>query len=718
MSLLYYIDNEVPLYGEWDAVATFGSSTILRSALGKFPERGDYGLRTTIVGTDAAYVQKDVGSISASQTFCVGFWCRVPTHNSNLTTICQFMSGGANLVNLYVWDSSGDLQTYFYNDALGTHKSGLLANALPANKWTYLVLEVKWASSSVASDAELRLYSNGRLLYEITGVDRYDMGLGSTFKLKLGIVGNARNGYIIDHDEIKIGTTLADVEPYHPEPETDYVEPARTLVLYRPASADSVTFAYYCVEHLDIPLANLVPLPNATATETLADYATFQSEIENDLASWLAANPTADANRMCFIVGYNVPGYFYNVTETISATSRLMNYGNTFTSGGKANPLYLGGTGVSPERITKAALDAAGVTLAVRIDCTSLSNVQNILNAGLAVSAMDKLADSDIFYSDDADYLDSLVCQKLRLQTSSNLSSIENAAFFHGIDIDTLPTTGSRVVFAETGWSSADSLREWSNDVYFALKYRGWAAGIGWAFHQDTFDAGSFFEMLRIGGTFAEAEAVAVAKVDYTAVAVGEPLMTVSLPKQGCNIYKGVGGIESVDWSSPVACLRHDQNQATLKTTLASGHRHVYAARAVSTAGIEEKGTLAATFIEVDEQGAAMPPPLSAPLELSAAAQTDGSLLVSFSYETGAGESEPESFELLSDFGTGEINPDNPVAVLSDISADQMEFEISVPSPTLPAIFAVRAVCDGQIGPLGEIVYVQPLPSPQPPTTL
>ena len=37
MSLLHYIDNEVPAFGEWDSVVTTGASTIVRSTDAAFP---------------------------------------------------------------------------------------------------------------------------------------------------------------------------------------------------------------------------------------------------------------------------------------------------------------------------------------------------------------------------------------------------------------------------------------------------------------------------------------------------------------------------------------------------------------------------------------------------------------------------------------------------------------------------------------------------------
>lgn len=718
MALLHYIDNEVPSFAEWDAVITTGGSSILRTAAASFPERGNIGLRTTTTVGNVAYVQKDdfCDTPAPGEAIVTGFWFNLQATPADYTQIMSHMIGTCD--TLLFCFSTPSLKIRARDDAGTKHYVG--NHTIVTGRWYYITVLVRRATTNIAADGQAILYVDGVEVAAKTDIDNYDRmnSVGDYFRA--GCVANPRDDFIGDFDEFKIATTLPGVEPCRPTPATDYVEAANTLVLYREASADSREFADYCVSQLGIPLANLVPLPNASGNETLADYATFQAEIETDLAAWLAVNPVADANKICFMVGYNLPGYFYDGGIKVSTTSRLMRYGTAF-SNGTTNPLYLGTTGpdgqaVPPVRLTKTALDAAGITLSTRIDAPSLATAKSLLDAGLAVSVLDTLTDIDVFYSSDTDYIASLLCQKLRLITSSNLTYIDNAAVFYGTGSGSLLDTGSRATFVGTGWSSADSLRELSNSVYSALRYHGWASAIGWGSSPDTFDADSFFEMLRIGGTFAEAAAIAIGRLDYSAVMAGLPWMTVSFPKQGHNIYKGTGGVESVDFSAPVACLRHDQDQATLKTTLAAGQRHLYAARAVSTTGIEEKNTIITTFIEVDEQGETLSPPLSRPFELSATAQTDGSLLVSFSHEVNDGESEPTSFELLSDFGTGEINLNSPVGILPDLSTEQREFEMPAVSATLPAMFAARSMRDEQTSPLSETVFVQSWPSPQPPT--
>ena len=84
MSLLHYIDNEVPWdapahYGEWDSLVEAGGSMIVRAgAEAAFPDRGSHGLRCRTASGDVAYVQKDgVASVAPGGEIYVGFWLYV-----------------------------------------------------------------------------------------------------------------------------------------------------------------------------------------------------------------------------------------------------------------------------------------------------------------------------------------------------------------------------------------------------------------------------------------------------------------------------------------------------------------------------------------------------------------------------------------------------------------------------------------------------------------
>ncbi|MCD6377464.1 MAG: hypothetical protein J7L99_01290, partial [Planctomycetes bacterium] len=623
MSLLHYIDNEVPGFGEWDAVVQSGSSTIVQATDAAFPERGSLGLRTTIVGTSPAYVRKDNMNVSIApgQTIYTAFMARFANKPSSYTKISQgYNVSGDTLYVLYT-NSSGVFEWYIADDAGNFH--GFTGSTdCSDNNWHWVVIGLHRASSSTGADGWGKLWVDGILEAQYTSVDNYDR-LSDFDQFRLGVPSHARDGFVIDHDEIKI-TADTYPEPYVPTPSSDYLQAQRIVVLYRQGDADSRAFADYCVESLSIPRCNLCPLPNASGNETLTDYATFQAEVENDLSDWLDRNPTVKSNCMCFLIGYGVPGYFYHNGLKHSATSRLMNFGATFSSK-SSNPLYNPDT---VERLTKSTL--GGKYLSVRIDADTLANAKAMIDRSLTVSALSALPATDILYSGDGDYRVSLDCQHLRIITEAIEETVNNDAFIFGTAPHYYGTAGERVAAIFDKEYSADSLRTTAADLSRAIITYNYAAGAGFSEAADMISPTPFFEMLRIDGTFAEAIAVAVAHLDYTAVAIGNPLMTVAFRKNGYNIYKGVGGVEHINWDNPVAYLRAEQQVITFRENLIPHQQYIYAVRAVSSSGIVEHNTNVITYVEIDEQGNLSPLPLAKPINLDVAT-TESGIFVAFS---------------------------------------------------------------------------------------
>ena len=714
MSWIHYIDNEVPWdapahYGEWDSLSQAGGSTVVQSTDAAFPERGAYGLRCQTVAGNNAYVQKDdIASIAPGGELYVGFWMNVaglPAVSS--TYLSSLYNGGSMQIGVY-FSTAGSLKLACRRDGGWTYL-GWIAPPAATGRWLYFVLAVKRASSGVAADGWFRMWFDGRLAAEGINQDNYDTFAGS-LDLRAGCHASARDNLDVYLDEYKVATSYP--EPYVPTPADEYPSADRTIVLYRTASADSVAFADYCVAELGIPLANLIPLPNATANEGLADYATFQTEVETDLAAYLALNPTVAANCSCFLIGYGVPGYFTVSAVVHSAVSRLMNYGTAFSSG-TANPLYNPST---VARLTKTAL--GGKYLCSRIDADTLQHARDLIDRAATVSALAALPDSDTLWSGDATYRASLACQKLRLLIERYVGGegieADDAAFIWFTEGGSYGTGGSKVACVDVNAASGYSLRTGSTTCIVALHTQGFAAALGNSHTADTFDAESFFEMLRIGGTLAEASIVAVRKLDFTAVGAGSPLLTVAFQLGGYNVYRGLGGIESIDWQGPVACARSGEAALSVYGELTPGLRYVFAARAVSAEGVEEGNTHVVAYAELDEQGGLLPAPLARPIEQTAEAQPDGTLLVGFSYAPPVGFAEADGFDLLGNGGTGEPDLESPLATVDGAADGQTDFEVSISRPEVPTLLACRARSGEQLGPVGEALCVPAPDAPSP----
>ena len=390
-----------------------------------------------------------------------------------------------------------------------------------------------------------------------------------------------------------------------------------------------------------------------------------------------------------------------------------MNYGTGFSSG-TANPLYNPST---PVRITKTALTAAGVFFASRIDQDTLQHSKDIVDAGVTVDGLSVLAATDKLYSDDSSYLASLDCQHLRIETAA-LASYANDAFVWG-DTSTpaFGSAGSRACFVDDSASSAGLLRSGSCACRTALN-NSYAAAIGFAETACALAPGPFFEILRLGGSLAEAAAVAIEKLDYTAVTIGSPTMTVSFELGGYNLYHGLGGPEAINWTSPITFARAGVGQLTVPLTLEPGIKHVLTARAVSERGVEERNTRVLTYAEVANDGTLLAPPLARPSDLTAALQPNGAVLVGFSCYSAPGADVASEFEILTDRGTGVLDIEEPIASISSNDGHQTDFEALIIPEALPAKFAVRGREGDRSGPLSRTVTVRPPETPEPPVLL
>ena len=604
MSHRHYIDGEPPGFAELDAVIEAGGSTIEQSADAAWPERGSIGFRSTTDGSAAAYMTKNLGgSVAAGGDLYIGFWQRVNSEGGFRHNPIELRNTADDTwVGLLYNQNSRDLLFYARDDDWSSELV-TLNNLITTGRWHYIVLRVHRASSAVAADGYTSLYLDGELRGTTATVDNFDMMLAPT-ALNVGARFYYRDGWEVDFDEIKVATTYP--EPYVPTPSSELLSAERTCVLYRRALADSQTFADYCVSQLGVPRANLIPLPDATANETLADYATFQSEVEDGIDDYLALNPTVATNCMAFIVGYGVPGYFTDSGLKHSATSRLAKYGVAFSSGA-SNQLYVPGATIA--RLTLTTLRFVGQHLATRIDAPSLAEAKTLIDRAATVSALDALADDDTLYADDAAYLASLPCQKLRIITAA-LALLDAAALVWDDNGADFGTGGSRAIFHNDQADSAELLRSGTARCKLALFTSTFAAAFGSADTAETFDATRFFEMLRIGGTFAEAAMVAASKLNYTAVAAGSPLMTVAVQLGGYNIYRGVGSPAAIDYDTPVAHLRAGVAAADLVSLgHVAGQVYYYAIRAVSDRGVEETNiddpteAVAIVRVEVDGDG-------------------------------------------------------------------------------------------------------------------
>jgi len=702
MTLLNYVDNEVVWdgdYGEWDLRTQAGGSTITQSADASFPDRGSYGLRCRTAVGNLAYMQKTITTtIAAGGSLFFGYWFKINVMPTSYTYTGRILnSAGAVVARLYL-SSTGKMQFGFYNDAGALSFSGATTALINDGNWHYMVVEIVRATTSIAADGILNVWVDGSPQPSTATVDNYDKSaiIGT---MRFGCTATARVDTDLFYDEIKVSTTYP--LPYLPTPSDELPTGNRTVVLFKEGNSDSAGVASYACEQLDIPLAMRIPLPNATTTEAAASYATWQTEVEDDIDTWFVLNTEAATNVTSFIVGHNVPGYFTDSGTKHSATSRLQNYGTVFSSQ-TTNPLYNPAT---VARLTKTLL--AGQYLATRVDSDTLAHSKTIIDRAVTVSALTTIPADEIFFSSETAYLASVGFQNLRIDSSA-MALFEDDAFVWGNPGSYSYTgTASRITFGDTVTNGGDSLRgSWTGpfaSIHAAEAIAiGYASSLGWSATAGTFDADSFFQMLRLGGTFAEACMVSTALLDYHGVHVGAGLATAQLKKDGYTVYRGIGtDVGDVDVDTPLA---HLQASNITPTLTGLGHavstKYTYLIRPtrVTSDGSElETQDLSNNVVfETDAAGEWIGTRPAQVLWVLAEVKDDGDIKLSWEFRNPSGYTAPDHFNIYYS-NDDNIEPDGAGQTTEDYTTGKVYTKTIALSDGLTYYFGITGESAGGV---------------------
>jgi len=454
MSLHAYIDNEVPAFGEWTSETHESQdSKMIQGGAYAFPERGSVGLRCSCLDTEvAAYCTKTAAcpTPAANENVALGFWYRLGTKPLDISIILD-MKGTFPFLHFCI-DADGAVFPYVETDTPPFYYFFTTAFTATVGRWHYLQMILHRAAGAGAATGWAQFYADGELIDTYTSYQNFTKMGGTTYGLYMGCTYLASfSTYVADYDEIKVGDAMADIEPYVPTPADENPSAARTVVLFRKEDTDSHVVVDAAIA-AGVPRGNCLGL-NCSTDEDLADYATFQDEVEASITNFLTNNPTIAGNCTCFLLGRNVPGSFTagGSEANHSATSRLMNFGTAFSSD-TANPLYNPAT---VARLTKTLL--AGKYLASRCDG---ADAVALISRAATISALASLADADTLWSDESAYLPSLPCQRLRISTHAITgASFTNDAFVFGDTDPAFGTAGSRVAFADDTADSASGIR-------------------------------------------------------------------------------------------------------------------------------------------------------------------------------------------------------------------------------------------------------------------
>ncbi|MBN1941819.1 MAG: DNRLRE domain-containing protein [Phycisphaerae bacterium] len=218
------------------------------------------------------------------------------------------------------------------------------------------------------------------------------------------------------------------------------------------------------------------------------------------------------------------------------------------------------------------------------------------------------------------------------------------------------------------------------------------------------------------------AEAVEDRKTYYSSDEATEitkrPKLEIEYQPAGSRVYFGAGGVEDIDFSSPVAFVPDGETTTAIPLNLAPGQRYAVAARRVSAAGVEEHNTHVVTLLQTDEGGALLPAPLPRPFDLAFERLNADTIRLGFSCDAPLGHAEPTEYRVYGDGSTGVMDYETPLATLAEHVAGRREFIVELTVSTLPLQLAARAWSGAQAGPISPVLVIPASPSPDAPTLL
>jgi len=208
-------------------------------------------------------------------------------------------------------------------------------------------------------------------------------------------------------------TVTVTVKRYEPLPDQRTADmPDSWLVLYNLNHADSVAWKDWYLDQWDIPAEHALGLDADPNLERIHKD-DFRDDIFLPVRAYLDGNPDVAARIMGILVGYRVPGNFYQDPNTPtlqggggwSVACKLQDLDpNNLDDVRTANPHYFSARlGPLADRLTKATL-AADTYLTARIDAPTLDDAKALtLRAQAIRSATDALPSAERLYYD---YLD------------------------------------------------------------------------------------------------------------------------------------------------------------------------------------------------------------------------------------------------------------------------------------------------------------------------
>jgi uncharacterized protein (TIGR03790 family) len=410
------------------------------------------------------------------------------------------------------------------------------------------------------------------------------------------------------------------IGPVVTTPTSEYGDdPARWLVVFNSESDDAFAWADHYRQARHVPYANLCGL--ALPSDETIDAAGFTA-LNDAIEAYLVANGLKQ-QVIGVLLGFGVPGYrLYSQWSALNAIPSMLHLAGS-ASGGAPNPLPAGDT------INRPNADNLGpFRLTARLDAPDLNSAKALVDRAVALSQqgvgdgssctiwLDPYTDAApaSYIQAMADWAASVDRMKTHLpimlsadtdpQQEVQFDAIHDDGFFWGWKQATPPAgffaepAGARVCCVQLDMQdgTATTLRNaqptgWADGAVAA----GYASAVGSCAVYSASSIPSvrlFFEALRRGWTLAEAWFVAQPWLRDNLFLVGDPLLTVPMPKDGWEVFGPLDRLEHLDPDAPNLATRASELTAALPTPLqpAIDQEAVYLVRRVDGAGRSEAG--------------------------------------------------------------------------------------------------------------------------------
>jgi len=199
--------NEVANFGEWILHYESGDSTLTQSQDASYPYRGKYGLRLTCVNNNEYAEVRKTGlniSVVPGGSVFVCFAHRFITNPSANAFVIWGLNNDSNSLFKQMVLTDGKIEHIYYSDS---SSYSVVSSETLTGDWHWVCIELQRATSSTASDGVGRMYVDGVLNAEKTGIDNYD-SLAVLDGIRVGGIYNTPPNFVMDFDEVVVADKM------------------------------------------------------------------------------------------------------------------------------------------------------------------------------------------------------------------------------------------------------------------------------------------------------------------------------------------------------------------------------------------------------------------------------------------------------------------------------------------------------------------------------